>query len=218
MELLLQGFFLQASLILALGAQNIYVLESGLRKRRHLLVAALCTVCDAALILLGVLGAAFVLVQIPWLKVLFGALGVAFLGYYGLRKLFENSRLDEGSSNAAALSIGVVVAQTLAFSLLNPHVYLDTIVLIGGYATQFSASSDRLLFGLGASLFSMVWFFVLAFFAAAMGKFLHNAKAMRAISIVSGLILIILAIKLGVDVWEWASTLLRDSALTSSIS
>jgi len=203
MGIFTEGFFLQASLILALGAQNLYVLEAGLNRRRHLLVAAVCSICDVLLILLGVLGAASILVQVPWLKIFFGAAGVAFLAYYGVKKLFEKSSVDSNETKVSNTAVAVIVSQALAFSLLNPHVYLDTIVLIGGYSTQFAESVDRVKFGAGASAFSLLWFFGLAFFAAAMSRFLHNKTAMRAISIVSGVILLLLSLKLGVDVWHW---------------
>ncbi len=85
----LQGFFLQASLILALGAQNIFVLNCGLQRQRHLLVALLSSLCDMTLILIGVLGVASVFVQVPLLKIGFGVLGVGFLAYYGVLKLKE---------------------------------------------------------------------------------------------------------------------------------
>lgn len=203
MEQFTEGFFLQASLILALGAQNLYVLDAGLNRRKHLLVATICTICDVLLILLGVLGAASVLVQIPWLKILFGFAGVAFLAYYGLKKLFEKASMGGEQLHLSVPTLGLVVSQTLAFSLLNPHVYLDTVVLIGGYSTQFPSWIDRVEFGAGASLFSMIWFFSLALFAAAMGRFLHNPSAMRVISVVSGVILLALSVKLGIDVWHW---------------
>lgn len=201
----LEGLFLQASLILALGAQNLFVLESGLRKRRHFYVAALCTLCDTALITLGVLGAASIFVQIPWLKILFGFLGVAFLAYYGLLKLRERPVIiTSGSGGDVALaSIAVVTGQTLAFSLLNPHVYLDTIILIGGYSSRFPLAWDRFIFGMGASTFSLIWFFGLSFAAASMSRTMNNAKVMRCVSIISGVVLLALAIKLGIDVWGW---------------
>lgn len=203
MEQFLEGFFLQASLILALGAQNLFVLESGLRKRRHLFVALLCTLCDALLISLGVLGAATIFVQVPWIKILFGALGVSFLAFYGFLKLVENPEIKIENSTGSASSMTVVLGQTLAFSLLNPHVYLDTIILIGGYSTQFPNVFQRSLFGMGASSFSFLWFFGLALFAAAMSRYMKSRKVMKAISLVSGVVLLSLAVKLGIDVWNW---------------
>jgi len=201
----LEGLFLQASLILALGAQNLFVLESGLRKRRHFFVAALCTLCDTTLITLGVLGAASIFVQIPWLKILFGFLGVAFLAYYGLLKLRERPVVSVNASDGDAepVSVALVAGQTLAFSLLNPHVYLDTIILIGGYSSRFPLAWDRFVFGMGASTFSLIWFFGLSFAAAAMSRTMNNSKVMRCVSVVSGVVLLALALKLGMDVWGW---------------
>lgn len=205
MEQFLEGFFLQASLILALGAQNLYVLESGLRKRRHLLVASLCIACDVLLISLGVLGAASVFIQFPGLKIFFGVLGVAFLAYYGVLKLVSPipPQGDGPKGHTRQVPIRRVVWQTLAFSLLNPHVYLDTLILIGGYSTQFKGVYERCQFGLGASFCSALWFFGLAIFAAAMSRYLSNPRVMRRVSVISGVVLILLSFKLGVDVWQW---------------
>src|SRR5271170_136620 len=103
----LQGFLLQASLILALGAQNLFVLESGLKRRRHLLVALICSICDAALITVGVAGAASLFVRVPLLKIAFGGLGVAFLVYYGLLKLKEAWRPPATEQAHAQTSVSV---------------------------------------------------------------------------------------------------------------
>jgi L-lysine exporter family protein LysE/ArgO len=204
MNSFLQGFLLQASLILALGAQNIFVLNSGLRRQHHLLVASVSSICDTLLVFVGVLGVATLFVQIPVLKVALGAIGVGFLCFYGVLKLQEAkngthlSHFEQG-----ALSVRKTILATIGFSLLNPHVYLDTVVLIGGYSTKFSDLSERFGFGLGASLFSTLWFFGLALFAAMGHRFLNNHRAMRTISFLSGMILLALAIKLGSDVWSW---------------
>jgi L-lysine exporter family protein LysE/ArgO len=205
MEKFVQGFLLQASLILALGAQNLFVLESGLKRQRHLWVATLCTLCDALLIALGVLGAATIFVRLPWLKILFGILGVAFLAYYGWIKLTEKPAKQKSTSFSSkkVVPLRVVTGQTLAFSLLNPHVYLDTLVLIGGFSAQFEDILDRLSFGSGAACFSMLWFFGLATFSASMSRYVNNAQIMRGVSIVSGVVLLALAVKLGLDVWRW---------------
>ncbi len=208
MDAFIEGFFLQASLILALGAQNLFVLDSGLRKRRHQFVAAVCTLCDGFLIALGVLGAASVFVAIPKLKIAFGAVGVLFLLYYGVLKLREQPRIELAGSQGpeSVAPLATVLGQTLAFSLLNPHCYLDTLVLIGGYSAQFESVSERAFFGSGAIAFSIIWFFGLANFAAAMSRHMHNAKVMRSISVVSGIVLVALSIKLGMDVLEWHRT------------
>lgn len=205
MNYFIQGFLLQASLILALGAQNIFVLESGLKQRRHLLVALVCSICDVLLIAVGVLGAASIFVKVPFLKITFGALGVLFLVYYGLKKLISSfSKANtEHFEDQSTTNLKQVLFLSLGFSLLNPHVYLDTVILIGGYSAKFAEVHSRLLFGAGAGFFSILWFFGLALFASAMNSTLNGPKAAKLIAFISGLILIVLALKLGLDVFEW---------------
>lgn len=206
-SLYLQGFLLQASLILALGAQNIFVLNSGLRKQRHLLVAFVCSLCDTTLIFVGVLGVATFFVQYPILKISLGVIGVAFLFLYGLMKLKEaKNGVELSRSSNQVTTITQTIITSLGFSLLNPHVYLDTVVLIGGYSSQFSLFVERFYFGAGASSFSVIWFFGLAFLASFGNQLLNSSRAMRIVSLVSGLILLFLAIKLGTDVWGWVAS------------
>ncbi|WP_409477706.1 LysE/ArgO family amino acid transporter [Pseudobdellovibrio sp. HCB154] len=203
----LQGFFLQASLILALGAQNIFVLNSGLRKQRHLLVALVSSLCDTLLVFVGVLGVATFFIQFPILKISLGIIGVLFLFYYGVLKLKEAKNGTEISlTSQQTLSAKQVILASLGFSLLNPHVYLDTVVLIGGYSSKFAQLNERFYFGAGASVFSTIWFFGLALLASLGSKLLKSPKAMRFVSLISGLILVVLSIKLGADVFAWIRT------------
>ena len=202
----IQGFFLQASLILALGAQNIFVLESGLKKQRQFLVATLCSTCDLLLIAFGVMGAASIFLRIPMLKILFGVIGVLFLFVYGAKKFSEGSKSSAGATGQPALSRKQVVLSSLGFSLLNPHVYLDTVVLIGGYSSKFLDFQSRAIFGLGAGSFSMLWFFGLTLFASSMSAILYNQRAMRVVSLVSGIILIGLSLRLAFNVYDWLGT------------
>lgn len=202
----LQGFFLQASLILALGAQNIFVLNSGLRRQHHLFVALVCSICDTILVFVGVLGVATFFVKFPVLKLALGVVGVAFLFLYGLKKLQEaSSGVGLSLHSKTGISRKQALLATLGFTLLNPHVYLDAVVLVGGYSSKFEAFHERFYFGSGASVFSTIWFFGLATLSSYGGKFLNNARALRRVSLVSGLILIFLAIKLGLDVMSWLS-------------
>jgi L-lysine exporter family protein LysE/ArgO len=210
MKLFSDGFLLQASLILALGAQNIFVLESGLKKQRPFVVASICSLCDLILIMLGVLGASSLFLRFPSLKIGFGIIGVGFLFFYGLKKLKEGIRPNKINKDKVELTTNLkkVILLSLGFSLLNPHVYLDTLVLIGSYAAKFPITSDRVNFGIGASSFSILWFFSLAFFSSSMNKILNNPRSMRVISILSGIILLILTWKLGVDQFIWISKIL----------
>lgn len=202
-----QGLLLQASLILALGAQNLFVLESGLCKRRHLFVATVCSLCDLFLILLGVLGAAAIFAVVPQLKVILGISGVGFLFYYAILKLKEGLSTKSYKTtmeiqSKESSSLHQVFFTTLAFSLLNPHVYLDTIILLGGYSAKFPTISARLFFGLGAGTTSVVWFFCLALLSSSLSRVLANEKGMRVIAVVSGLVLLALSLKLGGEVWN----------------
>ena len=202
----IQGFLLQASLILALGAQNIFVLNSGILRQRHLLVALVSSICDTFLIFIGVLGVATIFIQVPLLKIGLGIIGVTFLLIYGFLKLKEAKKgFAIELHSKQAISAKQAVLTSLGFSLLNPHVYLDTVVLIGGYSSKFATSYERFNFGLGAAAFSTFWFFGLATLASLGARLLSNSKAMRIVSLVSGLILISLAVKLGNDVSSWIS-------------
>ena len=209
LSVFLEGFLLQASLILALGAQNLFVLESGLKKERYLYIAFLCSLCDTVLILIGVLGAASIFVKWPLFKAIFGALGVGFLLFYGLVKIREAMRVDaeptsrEENETATLLTLKKATLLTLGFSLLNPHVYLDTIILIGGYSAKFSAFEKRVFFGGGAAAFSTLWFFSLAMGSSLLSPVIHNKKSMIFINWVSGAILVGLAYILGQDVYRW---------------
>ena len=203
-SIFIQGFFLQASLILALGAQNIFVLNSGLRRQHHLLVALVSSICDTLLIFVGVLGVATIFVQIPILKVGLGVAGVAFLFFYGFVKLKEAMQgVEIKLDSQQTITIHQTILTTLGFSLLNPHVYLDTIVLVGGYSSKFEQLADRFYFGAGASVFSTLWFFGLSLLASLGSQLLSSSKAMRVISLISGIILLFLAVKLGSDVVGW---------------
>lgn len=201
----IEGFILQAGLILALGAQNIFVLESGLKRQNHLLVALLCSICDVILIAIGVMGAASIFVQVPLLKVIFGVVGVLFLFVYGIKKIKDgfNLKVEPNTPLQTASSKKQVILLTLGFSLLNPHVYLDTIILIGGYSAKFVELERRLQFGAGVGAVSILWFFGISIFAYTMSRFLNNQKGMKFISVAAGLILLVLSFKLGADVYAW---------------
>ncbi len=196
------GFLLQASLIVALGAQNLFVLDSALLGNRPYLVAFVCFICDLVLVTLGVLGAGSLFVQVPLLKLIFGVLGVLFLFYYGALKL-KDAFFPKPLTHEAVLEKRTArdtVARTLGFSLLNPHVYLDTLVLIGGYSSRFPNAMNRFVFGMGASFCSLIWFFGLVVSAVTMKRFMKSDRAFRLVALISGMILIALAFQLGLEV------------------
>jgi L-lysine exporter family protein LysE/ArgO len=162
------GFLTGLSLIVAIGAQNAFVLRRGLRRHHVLLVVAGCAGSDLALILAGVAGIATIVEQAPTVLVVVRWFGAAFLLGYGL--LAARRAVRGGHLEAAAdrqLSTRAVLATTLAFTWLNPHVYLDTVLLLGSLAGTHGAPG-RWWFAAGAGAASISWFTVLGFGARAL--------------------------------------------------
>ncbi len=157
-----EGFALGASLIIAIGAQNAFVLRQGLARAHVFLVAGLCSLSDAGLIALGVGGFAALVAALPALAAVAAWGGALFLFAYGARALLGALRPGRLEADGGAVrGTWKAVTLTLAVSLLNPHVYLDTVVLIGSVAAQLAAA-ERLAFALGAMAASFAWFFGLA--------------------------------------------------------
>jgi len=200
----IKGFLLQASLIFALGAQNIFLLENGLSRQRPLLVATIFSILDSLFVMLGVLGVGTLFISNPWLKILFGIIGVIFMISYGLQKwLLQPTAISPVTKNNTLLSIQKTLLKSLAFTFLNPHVYLDTLVLIGSYSAQFSRIHERIYFGIGAFSASWVWFFALAYGAIMMSRFFSDPKRLRWMLRISGMILIILGLYLAFQLYHW---------------
>ena len=159
----ISGFMLGLSLILPIGAQNAFVLRLGLRGRHVFAVCLTCAVSDAVLILAGVAGFARVATALPWAETVMRYAGVAFLVIYGARSFMAAFQTGETlkPSNETPDRLGRVLLTCLAFTWLNPHVYLDTVVLIGSISTQFA--DHRGAFALGAMLASFTFFFSLGY-------------------------------------------------------
>lgn len=205
-EVFLEGMLIQASLIFALGPQNLYVLESGLKRRHHLSVSFACFFCDFLLIMAGVIGAATIFNEFPQIKIIVGVIGVGFLILYGFGKLtHENSDILFNESKTSGLKVAILNAVT--FSILNPHAYLDGIVLIGGYSSKYPELNLRLALGLGASTFSLIWFLALSSGAAIMMPFFQSPGRMKIIMSSAGLVLLFLSAKLSMDVYGWIEDL-----------
>ena len=176
----LNGLLVAAGLIMAIGAQNAYVLAQSLRREHHLLVAGLCVLCDAVLVAAGVFGLANLLMQSPLLLSVARWGGAAFLLWYGsraLRRALRPQSLPEAAGTPAR-SRQQVLLTALAVTLLNPHVYLDTVLLIGSLGAQQSAPAA---YAAGAASFSLVWFFALALGAARLAPWLARPATWRVI-------------------------------------
>ena len=198
----LRGLGLGASLIIAIGAQNAFVLRQGLRQEQAVLVALICTLCDALLITLGTAGVGGVIAHLPWLTRLMSICGAAFLLFYGgmaFRRALHPAVLEIASTPA---SRGSVVVTTLSVSLLNPHVYLDTVILVGGISAQYAAS-PRLFFAAGAVSASFLWFFSLALGAAYLAPLFRRPQSWRALDCAVGIVLWSIAYSLARSSLNW---------------
>ncbi len=216
-SLFLEGLVLQASLIFALGAQNIFVLEAGLKRQHHLMISFVCFLCDLTLILLGVAGAATLFTYFPGLKIFIGILGVSFMFFYGLSKLFADSAILRVSSDPIKTTLRRSIILAMTFSILNPHAYLDAFILIGGFSSKYDALQDRIVLGLGAGVYSGIWFLILSSLSSVMKPVLEHPVRMKMIMSLAGVALIILSGKLGVDVLEWVGVDFK-SHLTYSVT
>ncbi len=200
------GLGLGFSLIIAIGAQNLFVLRQGLRREHVLLVATICAVSDAVLIVLGVSGIGLIIQAVPWLVDVVRWAGAIFLVTYGLlaaRRAWRPSgdALVGGETDIApgATASGTVetvatttralpaVLTVLALTWLNPHVYLDTVFLLGTVANTHG--DTKWWFAVGAVAASFVWFFALAIGARYLGRWLSTPRAWR---ILDGIIAVVM--------------------------
>ncbi|MER7407571.1 LysE/ArgO family amino acid transporter [Streptomyces sp. NPDC000070] len=176
------GFGTGLSLIVAIGAQNAFVLRQGIRREAVLAVVAICALSDAALITLGVGGVGAVVVAWPGALTVIGWIGGAFLLCYGAlaaRRVFRPEGDALRTDGEAAGSRRRAVLTCLAMTWLNPHVYLDTVFLLGSVAADHGPL--RWTFGLGAVLASLCWFAALGFGARMLSRFLARPAAWRAL-------------------------------------
>jgi L-lysine exporter family protein LysE/ArgO len=185
---LFPGFFAGLSLIIAIGAQNAFVIRQGLAKSHVVLVVFICAISDALLIFLGTGGLGTLIQAKPSLLEFIRWFGVAYLTWFGiksLRSVFRQQFLATGTGTSA--SRRTVILSVLGFTFLNPHVYLDTVVLVGSIANQFE--SDRWYFALGASVGSVLWFSVIGFGARAASRYMSRPIFWKILDLVIALVM-----------------------------
>ncbi|MCK2024821.1 LysE/ArgO family amino acid transporter [Microbacterium sp. SSW1-47] len=212
----LAGLGLGLSLIVAIGAQNVFVLRQGIRREHVLAVVIVCAVSDAVLIAAGVAGLGFLLQAAPWLVVVARVAGALFLFGYGLlaaRRAWRGGEVlavDASSpadgtgtgrsagGTATAIRSGTrlapVLLTVLALTWLNPHVYLDTVLMLGSIAATHG--EQRWLFAAGAILASALWFTALGFGARYLGRWLRTERSWRVLDAVIAVIMVALAVSL----------------------
>ena len=189
-----QGLALSLGLIVAIGAQNAFVLRQGLRREHVGSVVLFCAVADAVLIAAGVLGMAQALGRSPSLAKTLALVGAIFLAVYGfqaLRRARQAHQLN-AAEGGAGLRRGAAVAQAAAFTLLNPHVYLDTVLLVGGIGAQQPAAL-RGWFIAGASSASLFWFALLGFGARWLAPWFGRPRAWQVLDGLIGVTMFVLS-------------------------
>jgi len=191
----LPGFLTGLSLIIAIGAQNAFVIRQALTKKHVFIVVAICSVADAALIALGIGGLGAIIKGLPWLIEVIRWFGVAYLTWFGIKSAInatKNQALDAGVVESKPA--GKVVATLLAMTFLNPHVYLDTVIFVGGVANTFG--ENRWFFGFGAMLASLVWFTTIGYGARAASRFMSKPVFWKVLDGIIAAIMFTLAITL----------------------
>ena len=182
MSFLILGFITGLSLIFAIGAQNVFVIEQGLKKQYVFLVCLICSISDLILIFLGIF--LFEYFNIYFTKnaeLFFNILLLIFLIYfiYGkVRSLYKRSEINFENSN---LSLKNIIIKTLGFTYLNPHVYSDTVFFLGNFSKNFLVI-NKYLFGIGASIASFLFFFSLGYLAKFFSNYLINSKVWKIIN------------------------------------
>ena len=192
----LSGLVTGLSLIVAIGAQNAFVLRQGLRRHHVLMVVGVCAISDLALILAGVAGIGTIVERVPTVLVAVRWFGVAFLLGYGLiaaRRAVRGGHLEAAADRQ--LSRRAVLATALAFTWLNPHVYLDTVLLVGSIANTHG-HAGRWWFAAGASVASVLWFSGLGFGARVFSPLLSKPRAWQLLDVVIGLTMLGIALML----------------------
>jgi L-lysine exporter family protein LysE/ArgO len=191
------GFALSASLIVAIGAQNAFVLRQGLRREHVLPIVAFCAIADALLMAAGVAGVGSVLQRVPVLADVLTFGGAAFLLAYGARAFWRarSAGTLSAAASSGAMPLSMALAQAAAFTLLNPHVYLDTVLLVGSIGAALPMES-RATFVAGAAMASLTWFAALGFGARLLEGVFARPAAWRVLDIAIGLTMWALAIGL----------------------
>lgn len=201
--ILLQGFGLGASMIIPIGAQNAYVLNQGIKRNHHLTTATICSLLDVVFISLGIFGGGAILSQNEILLTTVTLGGIAFLIFYGLLSLKSAFALSKDpDSKLSTLERGkrAVVLGALAVTVLNPHLYLDTVVILGSIGGQFEGS-DRVSFAIGTIMASFVWFYTLSIGAAKLGPTLSKPKVKKFIDIAVASMMFVIAFLLAKGLW-----------------
>ena len=183
MDFLLLGFFTGLSLILAIGAQNIFVIEQGLKKQHIFLVCLICSLSDLILIFVGIfLFHYFVQYFNSTIELIFNILLIGFLIHFIYSKIKIFNIKVSLQSNQNKISKYDIFIKTLGFTYLNPHVYTDTVFILGNFSKNFLLN-EKIIFGIGASVASFLFFILLGYLSKMLSKYAENKKIWNIINI-----------------------------------
>ena len=182
MEFLILGFLTGLSLILAIGAQNVFVIEQGLKKQYVFLVCLICSISDLILIFLGIfLFEYFKIYFTKNVELIFNILLFIFLVYFIYNKVRSLYKSSEIKFENSTLNLNNIITKTLGFTYLNPHVYSDTVFFLGNFSKNFLIT-NKYFFGIGASIASFLFFFSLGYLAKFFSNYLINSNAWKVIN------------------------------------
>tara|TARA_B100000131_G_scaffold308242_1_gene337373 strand:- start:164 stop:772 length:609 start_codon:yes stop_codon:yes gene_type:complete len=183
MEFLILGFFTGLSLILAIGAQNIFVIEQGLKKQHIFLVCLICSISDLILIFLGIfLFHYFIQYFNPTIELIFNILLIIFLIHFIFIKIKSFNYKVNFNDKVLDISKFNIFLKTLGFTYLNPHVYSDTVFFLGNFSKNFIIN-QKVLFGVGASIASFIFFFVVGYLSKYLSQYAQSVKVWKIINI-----------------------------------
>ena len=205
MEYLILGFFTGLSLILAIGAQNIFVIEQGLKKQYVFLVCLICSLSDLILIFIGIfLFEYFRNLFTNNIELIFNILLFIFLIYFIFTKIrFKYDDLNI-NLNENKISLKNIIVKTLGFTYLNPHVYSDTVFFLGNFSKNFLIT-QKYLFGIGAAIASFLFFFTLGYLSKFSSKYLQSVKVWKIINLLIIIFMNILAFYVLLDIFNLKS-------------
>ena len=203
MEFALLGFFTGLSLILAIGAQNVFVIEQGLKKQHVFLVCFICSISDFILIFLGIfLFHYFTQYFSPVLELIFNILLIIFLVHfiYSKIKSFNTQVYLDQNSNFNGKK--VVILKTLGFTFLNPHVYSDTVFFLGNFSKSFLLV-EKYFFGIGATIASFLFFFSIGYLSQYFARYLNNKNIWKFINIFIILFMFLITLYISRDILKF---------------
>lgn len=198
MDIFLQGFIVCFGLIVSIGAQNAFLLKQGILKQHVFWIATICFLCDVVLMGLGILGLGTLIAQSHWLSLALALIGAIFLFTYGSRSFLAAYRgadylMIQKGEESSSLKKAIMV--TLAITLLNPHVYIDTVVIVGGIGGTLNFE-QKVQFLSGALICSFLWFFGLGYGAGLLSHYFEKRRTWQILDSITGIIMYLIAISL----------------------